>query len=237
LISENEKMIEQALDYLSGTSAPSALALAAMVATLGVTAGHFIRRGRAMMRPRRPVRQPARQGVDPGVPRPDQRPDKRVESLAVCTVAAVPLHDLEAARLHRDLSDLVRGMGDGFTVLTQVPMRAAFRVEQAPGPGHARAAADLWDRKRVDFLIVDDCGQPLCGIEYRGDPARSEEARRRDEVRRRVFTAAGIPLLEVRREYNWRFEGNRVRRVLQAVSQRRDAGAEEPRLFGLMRAG
>jgi len=69
---------------------------------------------------------------------------------------------------------------------------------------HRDYASDLAfrsiNRKRVDFLIINQVGDPSLAIEYHGSGHFQGNAESRDAVKRLIFQKVGIPLLEFKDE-------------------------------------
>ncbi|QXT40786.1 DUF2726 domain-containing protein [Gymnodinialimonas ceratoperidinii] len=100
--------------------------------------------------------------------------------------------------LFRELERLVAQSSRGYRVFTQVScgefLEVAYRADLKD---IAQEASHCLNRKRVDFLLIDRVGNPVCAIEYQGDGHYQGSAHGRDHAKRVACHAAGIRFLEV----------------------------------------
>ena len=81
----------------------------------------------------------------------------------------------------------------GLRLNAQVSLAALFSVEDAPD-----VEAEL-RRRRVDFVIADDAGLPVCGVTV----VRGRGPSYRDSVCHQAFAAAGLPLVTMSLAASW----------------------------------
>lgn len=102
---------------------------------------------------------------------------------------------------HRILAEVAMGSFPGTT--DQSKQTAQDRAFQS------------FNSKRVDFLIIDHPGNPALAIEYHSTGHYlSDDAEKRDAVKRRALQRAGIPLLEFGEGVSPIEVGNKVKYVL-----------------------
>ena len=110
---------------------------------------------------------------------------------------AVALLNKSEVRVHALLEPLIPVFfGRGARLMAQVSMGEYLKSED-------RSLFFKINQKRVDFLVVNGGFDPVCVIEYQGsghygfDAAARAHAEEKDELKRRTFAAAGIPMVEI----------------------------------------
>lgn len=119
---------------------------------------------------------------------------KTVRRAPLC---ATPALNQSERRVHRDLSQIV-GQSRNHVLLAQVSMGEFLRVDgKRTSRSERQTVFNLFNAKRVDFLIVDADWQPCIVVEYQGTGHAQGNARDRDAIKRAVCERAGITFLEV----------------------------------------
>lgn len=92
------------------------------------------------------------------------------------------------------LRELLRDLGHRHHAFPQVPLKAFLDIE---GENARRAVGS----KRLDILVVDAAGLPALAVEYHGGGHFQGDAIQRDRIKKLALERAGIPLVELYRDY------------------------------------
>mmetsp|Transcript_4142 Transcript_4142/g.7499 ORF Transcript_4142/g.7499 Transcript_4142/m.7499 type:complete len:193 (+) Transcript_4142:393-971(+) len=115
-------------------------------------------------------------------------------------VRATPVLNKSEQSLHAALSEIV-GQSRTHRLLVQVSMGEFLRLE---GRGSSRSkwqtVFNVYNAKRVDFLIVGADWTPRVVIEYQGRGHYKGNARARDAIKRAVCDRADVAFMEVASE-------------------------------------
>ncbi|OAN68743.1 hypothetical protein A8B78_22175 [Jannaschia sp. EhC01] len=100
--------------------------------------------------------------------------------------------------LFKELERLIARQSGGYRLFTQVScgefLDVAYRADLKQ---IAIDATHCLGRKRVDFLIIDRVGMPVCAIEYQGEGHFQGTAHDRDHAKRVACFASGVRFMEV----------------------------------------
>jgi hypothetical protein len=91
--------------------------------------------------------------------------------------------------------ELLSELGQRHHVFPQVPLAAFLHID---GDYAFRAAGS----KRLDLLVVDAGGRPAAAIEYHGSGHFQGDAMQRDRIKKVVLDRAGVPLIELYRDFD-----------------------------------
>lgn len=175
----------------------------------------FARRRFAPIRPRKPYANPATRF--PAQAAQDLAdPAEQMKAIAKCEFETTRLLNREEARLLPLLETLVRTAGRGHRVMAQTSMGEVLAPRKGSGTeAQIKAAFASINSKRLDFLIIDRSGRMVCAIEYQGSGHYQGTAFFRDAVKKEVLRRAGVPLIEVQRNFSTVDVETSVRRILR----------------------
>lgn len=84
-----------------------------------------------------------------------------------------------------------------YRLLAEVSMGAFLGTSKTGNIKRNQRAFSAFGSKRVDFLVIDEFGQPVVAVEYQGTGHFQGDAPLRDAVKKRALQKAGVQLLEV----------------------------------------
>lgn len=212
---------EAARDIAEGTPISAFLAqvdpaVLALMVVLGLMAV-FALFGR-LKRPRRAVRkgsnvflfrrsQRARGAGQRIFAQPSAKPDMadpkhQLDAIAKVNFEKTRLLNKEEARLLPVLERAARATGQGYRVMAQTSLGEVIApIKRGVSSSDAQAAFASINSKRLDFAIFDRFGMLVCAVEYQGSGHHQGKAFMRDAVKKEALRRAGVPLVEVQRNY------------------------------------
>jgi hypothetical protein len=115
------------------------------------------------------------------------------------------------------LEAVVHDLRKGHRVMAQTSLGEILRPRRhSTDAGQSDLAYRSINSKRVDFIVVDQRGLAVLGVEYQGSGHYQGTALMRDAVKREVFRSAGIPLIEIPARFEQGSVAREVRRILNA---------------------
>ncbi len=126
------------------------------------------------------------------------------DAVARCNIRKTPLLNQSETRVFEKLEQLVSTFTNAERLFAQVALVEVFSARSMNGCKDTRRAAfEAYGNMRVDFLIVDRDGYPICGIEYQGTGHHQGNFAYREQIKREVFRRANVPLVEVGTDDPW----------------------------------
>ena len=130
-------------------------------------------------------------------------PKQQMEAIAYVDFEITPLLNREEARLLPLLESCTRKLNKGHRVMAQTSLGEIIRPKQAGlSQDQQRAAFASINSKRRDFAIFDRFGRLAIAIEYQGSGHYQAKSFMRDAVKREVLRKAGVPYVEVKRDFS-----------------------------------
>jgi hypothetical protein len=193
-----------------------ALALLA-VFLIALIAAAFRKRARPVPKPGarpRVAGQPAE--VSTFTPRKNMR-DPAAQMKAIATVGFERQRILngDEARLLYLLEKALNEFGKGHRLFAQTSLGEVLRPNASGAtPEACRDAYASINSKRLDFAVIDRYGFLAAAVEYQGGGHHQGDAFMRDAVKREVLRKAGVPFIEVERDYLAEDVRQRLRRAI-----------------------
>lgn len=124
--------------------------------------------------------------------------NNQIKFIAQCTLRATAPVNKEASLVLYTLDEWVRSNQPTWRVSFEVGMGAFIKTPYEPENRISASAFSSYNSKRVDFLVVDNCGFPKLAVEYHGTGHDlSGDATDRMNVKRLALERARIPLIEI----------------------------------------
>lgn len=139
----------------------------------------------------------------PRPPPPDLAdPKAQMEAIAVVAFDTVPLLNKEEARLLYTLEETVKSLGTGYRLMAQTSLGEIIQPVGTQGTSEERrrAYASI-NSKRIDFGVFNRYGRLVIAIEYQGSGHYQQHTFMRDAVKREAIRKAGVPYLEVPKDF------------------------------------
>ncbi|NLE45216.1 MAG: DUF2726 domain-containing protein [Chloroflexi bacterium] len=168
----------------------------------------------------------------------DEIVDRIVELLSggseeVATTEIYPYYlrdDFLTAAEHSFYLVLKQAVEDWTVVCPKVSLSDIFYAKSSDH-GEYRTYTNKIDRKHIDFLLCEPgTMRPMAGLELDDKSHERDDRQARDDFVKRVFDAAGLPLVRVRVRRQYRV--NELRAELRSRLGRSEVASEEPMAQG-----
>lgn len=118
--------------------------------------------------------------------------------ISECDLYAERPVNSEAVRVLYAVEDWLKANSPAWRVAFEVSMGAFIKTGHHPDRSLQQLAFSSYNSKRVDFLLIDACGNPRLAVEYNGTGHdASPDASDRMFVKRLALKKAKIPMIEV----------------------------------------
>ena len=129
-------------------------------------------------------------------------PKHQLDAIAKVDFEKTRLLNKEEARLLPVLERAARAANQGHRVMAQTSLGEVIApTKRGVSASDAQAAFASINSKRLDFAIFDRFGLLVCAVEYQGSGHHQGKAFMRDAVKKEALRRAGVPLVEVQRNY------------------------------------
>lgn len=128
-------------------------------------------------------------------------PKVQMEAVAEADFAPQPLLNKEESRLLPILDATIRDLDAGHRVIIQTSLAEVISASGASNDIRRRGHASI-NSKRLDFGVVDRAGLLKVAIEYQGSGHYDKRTFQRDAVKREALRKAGIPMMEVGKDFS-----------------------------------
>ena len=143
-----------------------------------------------------------------------------MEAVAQVDFEITPLLDREEARLLPLLESCGRHVNKGHRVMAQTSLGEIVRPKSVNISQDAqRAAYSSINSKCLDFAIFDKFGRLTIAVEYQGSGHYQAKTFMRDAVKREVLRKAGVPFVEVPKDFLHDDATRQITQLLAPASQ------------------
>lgn len=125
-------------------------------------------------------------------------PQNQIKFISQCELHAIRPVNREAAPILYAIEDWIRTNAPKWRVSFEVAMGAFIKTGYDPDDRVQDEAFSSYNSKRVDFLLIDEKGNPKLVVEYNGSGHDlAEDSSDRMFVKRLALQKARIPLIEI----------------------------------------
>ena len=158
-----------------------------------------------------------------------QDPKQQMEAVACAEFEITPLLNREEARLLPLLESCLTQVKSGHRVMAQTSLGEIIRPKHSGlTQDQQRAAYASINSKRLDFAIFDRFGRLTIAIEYQGSGHYQAKSFMRDAVKREVLRKAGVPYVEVKKDFSHDDVAREITQLLDPPAQRDNLTAQRP---------
>lgn len=123
---------------------------------------------------------------------------QQIQYIQQCELTFKKPMNWEAVKYFYYLNEWIQKNQPNWYVSFEVSMGAFIRTTGKAEAELQKLAFSSYNSKRVDFLLIDNQGNPRCAIEYNGSGHYlSQSANERMQVKMMVLQKVGIPLIEI----------------------------------------